>query len=46
LSVASSTSQQSILKLYERWLRSGSIVLGGELVERGVLPMRGAGGVH
>jgi hypothetical protein len=35
-----------VLKLYERWLKTGSEDLGSELMQRGLLPVRGAGGVH
>jgi hypothetical protein len=40
------TPSSSVLKLYERWLKTGSESLGSELIERGVLPVRGAGGLH
>ncbi len=46
LSLAATPSSQKVLKLYERWLKTGSEDLGHELLERGVLPVRGAGGVH
>ena len=46
LSLAASPSSQGVLKLYERWLRTGSDELGSELLERGVLPVRGSGGLH
>jgi hypothetical protein len=46
LSLSASSSSSSILKMYERWLKTGSEALGSELLERGVLPVRGAGGVH
>ncbi len=46
LSIAAAPSSQGVLKLYERWLRTGSETLGAELAQRGVLPVRGAGGVH
>lgn len=46
LSLSASSSSSSILKMYERWLKTGSQALGSELLERGVLPVRGAGGVH
>ena len=38
--------QWGILKLYERWLRSGSPALAAELGTHGLLPVRGPGGVH
>jgi hypothetical protein len=46
LSLAAAPSSMGLLKLYERWLKTGSNALGSELLERGVLPVRGAGGVH
>jgi hypothetical protein len=38
--------ERSIVKLYERWLRTGSSRLAGELGALGILPARGAGGVN
>ncbi len=46
LSLASAPSSVGILKMYERWLKTGSDSLGSELLEHGVLPVRGAGGLH
>ena len=46
LSLAAAPSSVGLLKLYERWLKTGSEELGSELLERGVLPVRGAGGLH
>ncbi len=46
LSLAATASSTGVLKLYERWLKTGSEVLSSELLEPGVLPVRGAGGVH
>jgi len=46
LSLAAAPSSQGVLKLYERWLKTGSETLGAALMQRGVLPVRGAGGVH
>lgn len=46
LSLAAAPSSLGLLKLYERWLKTGSEDLGSELLERGVLPVRGAGGLH
>jgi hypothetical protein len=46
LSLAAAPTSQGLLKLYERWLRTGSESIGSELMSRGVLPLRGAGGVH
>lgn len=36
--------QRSVVKLYERWLKTGSSRLAEELGARGILPTRGAGG--
>jgi hypothetical protein len=38
--------ERGVLKLYERWLRSGSVILASELGARGIVPLRGAGGLH
>jgi hypothetical protein len=38
--------ERGILKLYERWLRSGSSTLARELGARGLVPVRGTGGLH
>jgi hypothetical protein len=46
LSLAAAPSSQGVLKLYERWLKTGSDQLGSELLNRGVLPVRGQGGLH
>lgn len=46
LSLSAAPTSKGVLKLYERWLKTGSEHLGSELVQRGVLPVRGAGGVH
>ena len=46
LSLTATASSMGVVKLYERWLKTGSEVLSSELLERGVLPVRGAGGVH
>jgi hypothetical protein len=39
-------TERGVLKLYERWLRSGSATLAKELGLRGIVPVRGTGGVH
>jgi hypothetical protein len=39
-------SELGVLKLYERWLRSGSATLAKELGARGLVPGRNTGGVH
>jgi len=46
LQLASAPASVGVLKLYERWLKTGNQSLSSELLERGVLPVRGAGGVH
>ncbi len=46
LSLAAAPTSTGLLKLYERWLKTGSEALGSELAGRGVLPVRGAGGLH
>jgi hypothetical protein len=38
--------ERGVLKLYERWLRSGSATLAKELGTRGIVPVRGTGGLH
>jgi hypothetical protein len=38
--------ERGVLKLYERWLRSGSTTLASELGARGITPLRGSGGLH
>ncbi len=39
----SARGSQGVVKLYERWLRTGSSALASGLAERGLLPVRGAG---
>jgi hypothetical protein len=39
-------NDQSVVKLYERWLRTGSSRIAGELGARGILPTRGGGGLN
>ncbi|HET9956595.1 MAG TPA: hypothetical protein VFQ61_18985 [Polyangiaceae bacterium] len=43
---ASRSTHAGMLKVYERWLRTGSNQLAQALTERGILPTRGSGGVH
>jgi len=38
--------EEDLLRLYERWLKSGSEVLKNELGQRGLLPLANPGGVH
>lgn len=40
------SSSSGILKLYERWLRTGSSELAATLGAEGLVPQRGSGGVH
>ena len=46
LFVSSGRSDRSVVKLYERWLKTGSASLAQELAERGVMPTRGGGTLH
>ncbi len=39
-------SHSGALKLYEKWLRTGSAPLASALAARGMTPSRGTGGVH
>lgn len=38
--------ERGLVKLYERWLRTGSARLAAELGARGITPIKGSGGVH
>lgn len=38
--------ERSIVKLYERWLKTGSARLAEELGARGIVPTRGSGGTN
>lgn len=38
--------ERSLVKLYERWLKTGSSRIAEELGSRGIVPSRGAGGVN
>jgi hypothetical protein len=40
------TSNGEMVKLYERWLRTGSSALGEALAQRGLVPIRALAGVH
>ncbi len=42
----SACTQSSVVKLYERWLKTGSNALAGALAARGVVPVRGSGMLH
>lgn len=43
---ASSARSTELIKLYERWLKTGSDRIAGALTERGIVPMRTAKGIH
>jgi hypothetical protein len=43
---SASQSPESVVQLYERWLRTGSMRLAEELGALGLMPSRGAGGTH
>lgn len=38
--------EKALVKLYERWLRTGSTVLHNELGQRGLVAMKNGGGIH
>ena len=38
--------ERSVVKLYERWLKTGSSRLAEELGARGIVPTRGTGGIN
>jgi len=38
--------EKGLVKLYERWLRTGSSRLAAELGARGIVPLKGPGGTH
>ncbi len=38
--------ERSLVRMYERWLKTGSSRLAEELGARGIVPTRGAGGLH
>ncbi|MBK7578924.1 MAG: hypothetical protein IPI67_01850 [Myxococcales bacterium] len=46
LRAKSARTDGAVVKLYERWLRTGSSTLGDALVARGMVPVRGGGMVH
>lgn len=43
---SASANDRGVLKMYERWLRTGSSQLASALAARGVVPTRGRGGVN
>ena len=46
LRARSARTDGAVVKLYERWLKTGSATLGDALVARGMVPVRGTGLVH
>lgn len=46
LATSSQSSAKSVVQLYERWLKTGSSAIAGALARQGLLPTRGAGGLH
>jgi hypothetical protein len=46
LSVRSARSASATVKLYERWLKTGSASLAEELTARGLVPLRGTGSIQ
>jgi len=46
LFAGSATGPEGVLKLYDRWQKTGSERLSRELIARGLMPMRGGGGCH
>lgn len=46
LRARSARTDGAVLKLYERWLRTGSASLADALTARGMVPVRGGGMVH
>ena len=46
LRARSARTDGAVVKLYERWLKTGSATLGDALVAHGMVPVRGTGLVH
>jgi hypothetical protein len=46
LRARSARTDGAVVKLYERWLKTGSSTLGDALLARGMVPVRGSGLVH
>jgi len=46
MSAKAARDEEALVRLYERWLKRGSEVLGSELGQRGLLPLKNPGGVH
>jgi hypothetical protein len=43
---SSAHDERSVVRLYERWMKTGSARLAEELGALGIVPTRGSGGVH
>jgi len=43
---AAHNSNSQVVRLYERWVRTGSTQLAVALAGKGLSPQRGSGGVH
>jgi hypothetical protein len=43
---AAQSSDRHVLRMYERWARTGSVPLATALAGRGLTPQRGHGGIH
>jgi hypothetical protein len=43
---SSAHDERGVVRMYERWLKTGSSRLAEELGARGIVPTRGAGGLH
>lgn len=46
LFTGSADSPEGLLRVYDRWQKTGSVALGRELAAHGLVPLRNAGGVH
>lgn len=46
VSAKAAHDEAALVRLYERWLKTGSSVLQSELGQRGLLPLKNPGGVH
>lgn len=43
---SSGRDERSLVKLYERWMKTGSARIADQLSAQGILPKRGSGGLH
>jgi hypothetical protein len=43
---AAHNSNRQVVRLYERWVKTGSASLGVALAGKGLTPQRGHGGIH